>query len=147
MDNDTPSLEYENLQLLHTSAHASLFGYSPSKALILRADANYIPMDEFQELFEEIGQFVSKEGAIKLVFDKRQLTVFHQPSMEWYFVHWKEQMYLRGLRVHRKILPNDPLFVQSVKIAREKLNRLYPEGKFQQMNIQYASTLSEALLS
>lgn len=147
MEMDTSTLEYENLQLLHQSAHASLFGYPPSQALILRADANYIPMDEFQKLFEEIGQFVSKEGAVKLVFDKRHLTVFHQPSMEWYFVHWKEQMYFRGLRVHRKILPNDPLFVQSVKIARDKLNRLYPEGKFQQMDIQYTQTLSEALLS
>ncbi|NJL11931.1 MAG: hypothetical protein HC913_02265 [Microscillaceae bacterium] len=147
MENRNVNAEYDDLPLLHKSGQASLFEYTPGNALVLRADANYIPMDEFQKLFEEIREQVNKTGANKLVFDKRHLRVFHQPSMEWYFVHWKEQMYFRGLRVHRKILPNDPLFVQSVKIAREKLNHLYPQGKFQQMDIQYVQTLSEAFLS
>ena len=71
--------------------------------------------------------------------------VFHQPSMEWYFVEWKEKMYNHGLKTHRKILPKDAVFRQSVKIGRDKINREYPQGKFHKMDIQYFETLDEAI--
>lgn len=112
---------------------------------VVEALATYIPIEQFKEIFMAIGDLVKKEKITKLVFDKRKLTVFHQPSMEWYFVEWKEKMYDLGLKVHRKILPKDDVFRQSVKIGREKINSLYPNGKFKLMDIGYAETLEDAI--
>ncbi len=112
---------------------------------IVTATSNYIPIEEFKETFEYIGSLVTKEKVTKLIFDKRNLKVFHQPSMEWYFVSWKEDMYYQGLTTHRKILPSDTIFMQSVKIGRQKIESSFPDGKYKQMDIQYASTLDEAI--
>jgi hypothetical protein len=66
--------------------------------------------------------------------------------MEWYFVEWKDMMFELGLTKHIKILPNDEVFRQSVKIGRKKINELYPNGKFHQLSILYAESLEEALI-
>lgn len=113
--------------------------------LVIEAKTNYIPIDQFREIFVEAGKLIKELGIRKLVFDKRTLTVFHQPSMEWYFVVWKDQMFDLGLRSHVKILPNDKVFKQSVAIGRQKINDAYPNGKFHQMDIKYADTLEEAI--
>ena len=65
--------------------------------------------------------------------------------MEWYFVEWKEKMYNKGLKTHRKILPQDPVFRQSVKIGREQISEKYPNGKFNLMDIAYSNDLEDAL--
>jgi hypothetical protein len=54
-------------------------------------------------------------------------------------------MFALGLKQHRKILPNDEVFKQSVKIGRDKINKLYPNGKFHEMDIQYSSSLEDAI--
>lgn len=112
---------------------------------IITATEQYIPIDEFKKAFNHIGQLVQSDHITKLVFDKRKLTVFHQPSMEWYFSVWKDEMYELGLRIHRKILPNDNIFKQSVSIGRKTIEERYPEGKFRLMDIQYASSIEEAI--
>jgi hypothetical protein len=116
------------------------------KTLVVTATASYIPMDQFRLIFNRIGDFVKSHQIVKLIFDKRQLRVFHQPSMEWYFVEWKDMMFELGLTKHIKILPNDEVFRQSVKIGRKKINELYPNGKFHQLSILYAESLEEALI-
>lgn len=116
----------------------------PSVAVI-EATANYIPLEQFKEIFNFIGELTDKKKITKLIFDKRKLSVFHQPSMEWYFVEWKEKMFNAGLKTHRKILPQDDVFRQSVRIGRDKINKTYPEKKFNQMDIQYAESIEEAL--
>jgi hypothetical protein len=113
--------------------------------IVVEAITNYIPIDQFKETFNFIGELVKEEKIQKLIFDKRNLTVFHQPSMEWYFVEWKEQMYGHGLTAHRKMLPTDKIFRQSVKIGREKINKAHPNGKFHTMDIAYAESLEEAV--
>jgi hypothetical protein len=115
------------------------------RVAIVEATTSYIPIEQFKEVFNFIGTLVIKEKISKLIFDKRKLSVFHQPSMEWYFVEWKEQMFNHGLSVHRKILPNDEVFKQSVKIGRDKINKMFPAGKFHQMDIGYSETLEEAV--
>jgi hypothetical protein len=132
----------EKKKLRH--AVVSLVEGSPETAVV-QATSNYIPIEQFKEIFNFIGKLVTQEGIKKLVFDKRELTVFHQPSMEWYFVEWKEQMFDKGLTVHRKILPADPVFRQSVKIGREKINKTYPKGKFHTMDISYSESLEDAI--
>jgi len=113
--------------------------------VIVEATSTYIPIEEFKEVFNSIGELVKKNKFSKLIFDKRALTVFHQPSMEWYFVDWKEKMFGLGLKTHRKILPQDAVFRQSVKIGREKIKSMHPNGKYTLMDIQYSETLEEAI--
>ena len=111
---------------------------------VLEVTATYIPLDRFKEIFNYIGELTTTRKIKKLIFDKRKLSVFHQPSMEWYFVEWKEKMFDAGLKTHRKILPKDDVFRQSVRIGRDKINKAFPDKKFHQMDIQYAETIEEA---
>lgn len=115
------------------------------KIAVVEALDSYIPIEEFREVFQSIGELVKEQGINKLVFDKRKLKVFHQPSMEWYFTEWKEEMYALGLKTHRKILPNDTIFKESVRIGRLKIYSENPNHKFHQMDIQYADSLEEAV--
>ncbi len=112
---------------------------------VVTAKTEYIPFEEFKKIFESIGKVVKEKSVTKLIFDKRNLTVFHQPSMEWYFTEWKEQMFDIGLKTHRKILPENEVFRQSVKIGREKISKNFPNGKFTQMDIGYAESLNAAI--
>ncbi len=112
---------------------------------IVEATATYIPIEQFKEIFNSIGELVKEKKITKLIFDKTKLTVFHQPSMEWYFVEWKEKMFDLGLKTHRKVLPQDEVFRQSVKIGREKIKASHPNGKYTLMDIQYAESVEEAI--
>lgn len=117
---------------------------TPVAVVVVTAKAHYIPIEPFKEVFNNVGALVEAHGVRKLIFDKRNLTVFHQPSMEWYFVDWKERMFAFGLTEHVKLLPDDEAFRQSVAIGRKKINREHPAGKFHEMRIVYAKTLAEA---
>lgn len=126
--------------------HASIAVVKADQAtLLVTATTTYIPIDQFKAIFNEIGFWVAELKIQKLIFDKRELTVFHQPSMEWYFVDWKERMLEIGLTRHVKILPPDEVFRQSVRIGRNKINDTYPNGKFHTMEILYAESLEEAI--
>lgn len=126
--------------------HASIAVVKAKQAtLLVKATATYIPIDQFKVIFNEITHWVEELKIQKLIFDKRHLTVFHQPSMEWYFVDWKERMFDLGLTRHVKILPQDEVFRQSVKIGRAKINDAFPHGKFHTMEILYAESLEEAI--
>ncbi len=111
----------------------------------MEATASYIPLEKFKEIFNFIGELAENKKLTKLIFDKRKLSVFRQPSMEWYFAEWKEKMFDAGLIIHRKILPQDDVFRQSVRIGREKINKAYPSKKYHLMDIQYADSIDEAL--
>ncbi|GAB4119390.1 MAG: hypothetical protein OHK0057_09970 [Thermoflexibacter sp.] len=135
-----------DFQLIERFSHAEVYVWQEKEVLLIVATANYIPIEEFKELFTQTGEIIKKYHITKVIFDKRKLTVFHQPSMEWYFVHWKEEMFLKyGVKTHRKILPNDHVFVQSVKLGRMKIERDYPEGKYKELDIQYADSVEQAI--
>lgn len=141
-DNDTPTLE-----TIKELKHASISLIKGEKSIFLvTAETRYIPINHFKNVFNEIGQLVEKYSVKKLIFDKRKLNVFHQPSMEWYFVEWKSQMLDLGLTRHVKILPIDEVFRQSVKIGRRKIDESFPNGRFHQLEILYAESLEEAIL-
>lgn len=124
---------------------AKVYFLADKKTIVCEAATNYIPEKEFKELFETIGEFVKRNKVEKLVFDKSKLTIFHQPSMVWYHIVWKAEMALYGLKTYRKILPNDTFFRQSVNIGREKIKKDHPEFSFDKFDIQYCSSLEEAL--
>lgn len=115
--------------------------------MIVEASSPYIPIEDFKEIFEEVYNSAAKKTITKLIFDKRNLTVFHQPSMEWYFVDWKERVFELGLKTHRKILPDNAIFKHSVKIGRDKIKQMYPNGKFTLMDIQYSDSIEAAILN
>lgn len=144
MATDTAMKLIEQKQLKHASVF--LVAEAPNVAIV-QANSSYIPIEQFKEIFNYLKTLIADKKITKLVFDKRKLSVFHQPSMEWYFVIWKEEMFDLGLKSHRKILPADEVFRQSVKIGRDKINKTYPNGKFHQMDITYAETLEEAILN
>ncbi|HRJ31171.1 MAG TPA: hypothetical protein PLV21_14500 [Cyclobacteriaceae bacterium] len=140
--------EKQELTITRTFKHAVVKTVNGNpEVAIVEAAASYIPIEQFKEIFAAIGDLVKEKKITKLIFDKRKLTVFHQPSMEWYFVEWKEQMFELGLKTHRKILPQDEVFKQSVKIGREKIKANHPLGKYLQMDIRYADTLEDAILN
>ncbi len=137
-----------NAQLIEKKRlkHAAVYVVADSpQVAVVEALSTYIPIDQFKEVFNFIAELVAKEKITKLVFDKRNLTVFHQPSMEWYFVEWKEKMFNLGLKTHRKILPKDEVFRQSVKIGREKINSTHPNGKYKLMDISYSESIDQAI--
>lgn len=115
------------------------------KVCIVTAMNSYIPIENFKRVFHLVQELTDELKITKLVFDKRNLRVFHQPSMEWYFVEWKERMYDKGLCVHRKILPMDSIFRECVKLGREKIYTEHPQAKFNLMDIAYANTVREAI--
>ncbi len=137
-----------NTELIREKAfkHANILRVTEEPGImVVEATTSYIPIEEFKAIFNYIGESIKQQPINKLIFDKRKLTVFHQPSMEWYFVEWKEKMYDFGLKTHRKILPNDEVFKQSVKIGREKIKSIFPNGKYTLMDIQYSDSIKEAI--
>ena len=125
--------------------HAAIYTVTDKPVIVVQATEEYIPIDEFKKVFQEAGRIVKEKKIAKLIFDKTALKVFHQPSMEWYFVEWKDQMATLGLRDHVKILPDDIVFKTSVKIGRDQLNKKYPDATFNKLSIIYHDTLKEAL--
>lgn len=113
--------------------------------VIVRARTDYIPHENFQLVFDRISALYEGKLLNKVIFDKRSLTVFNRQSMEWYFTVWKEKMYDAGLQIHRKILPDDEIFIQSVRIARRKLDIDYPDARYHLMDIRYSGSLVEAI--
>ena len=144
MSNETETLK-DNLVTHHKGSHAKISIVEGKPIAIVEATSTYIPIEEFKTIFSEIGKLVDSKKITKLIFDKRKLTVFHQPSMEWYFTEWKEQMWHKGLKTHRKILPDNKVFQQSVKIGREKIKEEHPNLKFNEMDIQYKNSLQDAI--
>jgi len=138
--------ENVEVQKLKDFSHAEVYELKDKPDVILvKAIQNYIPMRVFQPVFDYVVAHSKEKRVSKVIFDKRTLSVFHQPSMEWYFLEWKDSMSKAGCKTHRKLLPDDQVFVQSVKIARDKLNKEYPNAEFQKLDIQYADSLQEAI--
>jgi len=122
--------------------------YVPSlQTVVLRLKAGYVPIKAFMQVMGEIEDLTTRRPIVKMVFDKSNLTVFHQPSMEWYHVEWKTKMLTKGLKSYRKILPADRLFVEGVRIGREKIQKNYPDFDFSNFDISYCASLEDALAS
>jgi hypothetical protein len=127
-------------------SHAELLFSEDKKILLIVATVAYIPIGDFKEIFFKATDLIEKYNLTKVVFDKRKLTVFHQPSMEWYFTTWKEELLTKfGLKTHRKILPDNDVFIQSVKLGRMKIEKDFPNGRYKEMDIQYAHSIDEAV--
>jgi hypothetical protein len=124
--------------------YASVSYHETSKTLLVTCKTSFIPEQEFKVIFGKCAELVKKSGVNKMIFDKRSLTVFHQPSMEWYHLVWKKEMMLYGLKSYRKLLPEDRIFRKSVEIGRAKILKEHPENILGQLDIRYCESLEEA---
>jgi len=106
--------------------------------------SEYIPIEDFKELFDKISVEVLEGKLTKFIFDKRALRTFHQPSMEWYYISWKTEMVQQGLVQHRKILPDLQWFVKAVEIAKKPLLNKMSLNLVEKLDIQYCQSIQEA---
>lgn len=134
-----------SFKLVQAFDHADLYVVEDQPILVIEATNAYIPIDEFKKVFTKAEEVVREQSIQKVIFDKRKLQVFHQPSMEWYFSTWKEKILDLGMTTHRKLLPEDFTFRQSVKLGRMKIQEKYPDLRTDQMDIQYAESMEEAI--
>jgi hypothetical protein len=98
-------------------------------------------------VLEQVEDFAARKKVSAMILDKSSLRIFNQPSMEWYYITWKERMLDKGLKTYRKILPQDRLFEESVKIGRERIIRENPGFDISKFDIQYCKNIEEALHS
>jgi hypothetical protein len=104
----------------------------------------YIRKEDFENLFNLMGDEAKREGAEKIIFDKRNMKVFDQPSMTWYHIVFKEDLLATiALKKYRKLLPPDELFKMSVEIGKGKIAREH-HFDFSKYDIQYCETIEEA---
>lgn len=128
--------------------YGKIFVLPENQIMICELTKNYVPIEEFKAIFQATVPLIKEYKIKKFIFDKQYLTIFHQPSMEWYFVFWKTEIYDLGLSVHRKILPqNQPFFEAAVKAGRAKILEDYPNTIIPLLDIQYKNTIDEAIKS
>lgn len=109
------------------------------------ANSEYIPIEHFKSGFLNIGGLLRKHAIKALIFDKRKLNTFHQPSMEWYYTEWKAEMLDHGLIKHYKILPTMPWFAKSVEAGKRDIKRNHPSFDFDTFSVTYVDSIDEAL--
>jgi hypothetical protein len=140
----TPS-EIQDFELAFEQRYTRVLVSPEKKIVICELLADYIPIDDFKEAFGQIGKIVEAGTYSKFIFDKRSLRAFHQPTMEWYFIHWKKEMLGFGLKTHRKILPAEKWFEKMVQIAKQQILENYPDNIIDQLDIQYCNSIEEAI--
>ncbi|MEN9444837.1 MAG: hypothetical protein RIS47_1727 [Bacteroidota bacterium] len=142
-----PTLTYK-YEIVISKDCGKVFLLPDEHIMICELTKEYVPIEEFKEIFSETVQFIDKFKIKKFIFDKQNLRVFHQPSMEWYFVQWKQEIYTKGLTVHRKILPQDqPAFNLAVEAGRAKIMVDYKDTVIPKLDIQYKTTVKAAIES
>jgi hypothetical protein len=135
---------WDRLQPVLEQRHGAIYYDPDHRVVLLKARSSYLPYEQFLHFLQTIEQLAERQPVEVMIFDKSSLKIFHQPSMEWYHVVWKENMHRKGLRVYRKILPADPLFKESVRIGRERIERENPGFQIAKFDIRYADSLELA---
>ena len=113
--------------------------------LICETRTTYLPVEEFVEFFESMTPLIKQHRIKKFIFDKRSLRAFHQPTMEWYFVEWKQKLIDFGLTVHRKILPDECWFQKAVEAGRSSIEKSHLEFPFDKLDIQYFDSIEDCI--
>jgi hypothetical protein len=140
------AIEQNNFELLFDEKYAKVYANQEKGMIICELLTDYIPIDDFKATFSQISKIVENGKYKKFIFDKRSLRAFHQPSMEWYFLNWKNKMLDLGLSQHRKILPEEKWFEKMVMIAKEQIMKNNPDNIIHLLDIKYCSSIEEAIL-
>lgn len=109
------------------------------------ATAEYIPIEFFKNAFNQAAKFAQNKEWKYFIFDKSNLNVFHQPSMEWYYTKWKRKLLKHGISTHFKILPQEKWFKASVEAGKDEIKDKHPDFDFSAFKVHYVSDVDEAL--
>lgn len=139
-------MELNNFKLLLDLRYAKVYSNSDKGIIICKLLTDYIPIEDFKDTFNQISELVEKGKFDKFIFDKRALRAFHQPSMEWYFLNWKNKMLELGIDKHRKILPEEKWFEKMVMIAKEQILKNNPDNIIHLLDIKYCESIEQAIL-
>ena len=131
--------------LKHKILYSSLYFNEQLKMAICIADEEYIPIDNFKEMFLHISAMIENVEIKHLVFDKQKLRTFHQPSMEWYFAVWKPAIKNKGLVNHYKILPNLDWFEKAVEAGKYEIFQKFSKDILNGITITYVNSVEEAI--
>ncbi|MCA1763855.1 MAG: hypothetical protein ABR574_04240 [Cryomorphaceae bacterium] len=123
----------------------TIYSDPDSQFLVCQATEDYAPIEDFKKTFEFMVPIVEKGGIGKIIFDKRSLRVFHQPSMDWYYTAWKLQLLALGLSVHRKILPDLPYFAKAVEAGKQDIAKNHPDFPFDKIDVQYFDLIEDCI--
>lgn len=137
--------EIKDFEVAFEERYTRVFVNTDRKIIICELLADYVPIEDFKEAFLQIGEIVKSGDFEKFIFDKRALRAFHQPTMEWYFIHWKKDMLDYGIKTHRKILPSEKWFEKMVQIAKDQILVTYPDNIINQLDIRYCDSIEEAI--
>jgi len=135
-----------------TERYADNFGKiytgTDSNTIICELLLPYTPIEQFMGLLQKKAQIIQNYGCDKFVFDKRAIRGFHQPSMEWYYLEWKVQMFHKfGLAVHRKLFCDEEWFLKCIEAGRAEIKRKDPGSIVHTLDIKVCQTLQEAVES
>lgn len=125
--------------------YSSLYFNEALKMAICVAEEEYIPIDNFKDTFMHITTMIEKVPIEHLVFDKRKLRTFHQPSMEWYFAVWKPCIKNKGLTNHYKILPRLDWFEKAVEAGKFEIFQKFSREILNGITISYVNSIEEAV--
>ena len=137
--------ELSNFDLVFEERDAKVFANREERIVVCQLLSEYVPIDNFKNIFLKISEIIKQGGYKKFIFDKRSLRAFHQPSMEWYFLHWKNEMLEYGVNQHRKILPPEKWFEKMVMIAKEQILKNNPTNVIEKLDIKYCNSIEEAI--
>lgn len=136
--------EFE-FSLIYRCSYASLFYNNSLELVLCIADVEYIPIENFKTIFLSISELIEKHTIKHLLFDKRNLRTFHQPSMEWYFAIWKQTIKEKGLFNHYKILPDLEWFVQAVNAGKHEIFKKYNSNILNGIRVSYVDSVEKAI--
>lgn len=136
--------ETDNLQEVWKNEFCSLQIDIKNQVAVCSAISEYIPIESFKTIFLRISDQVETSPLKYLIFDKRNLRTFDQPSMEWYFTVWKPSVKKTGLANHFKILPELLWFQKAVEAGKDDIYKRFPANLFNGINIYYVKNLEEA---
>jgi hypothetical protein len=139
-------IEENNFKLEFEFRYAKVYANSEKGMIICELVTDYVPIDDFIYTFNQISTIVEDGKFEKFIFDKRSLRAFHQPSMEWYFLNWKNKMLELGIKKHRKILPEEKWFEKMVMIAKDQILKNNPDNIIHLLDIKYCDSIEEAIL-
>lgn len=131
--------------LISNTLCSSLYYNKNLEMALCVAEVEYIPIDTFKTIFLSISDLIEHYPIKHLLFDKRKLRTFHQPSMEWYFAIWKPEIKKKGLTNHYKILPELEWFVQSVNAGKFEIYNKYPKDILTGITISYVDSIESAI--
>ncbi len=144
MKNDLDILN--DAELLFTNKYMNIFFDSKNEVLFCITNIDFVPEEDFRLIFERVAQEIDKKNIKKVIFDKRTLKIFDQPSMVWYHIIWKVAVKAKnGMVTYRKLLPNDADFRLSVEIGKKHLQLMDASFSFADFDIQYVDNLEDAL--